>query len=55
MVSMSMLTLFATQFNHALKTRIIIYVHIYKEDIFVDVFVNIQDNISVIISSVNFP
>lgn len=41
------------QFHHALKTRKIIPVHKYK-GFFVDVFINIQDIITVIIAQVKF-
>lgn len=50
-VSMSKFTLFPTQLNHALKTRKIMYLHKYKADFFVDIF----DNVSVIIPQVKFP
>lgn len=48
---MSKFTLFPTQLNHALKTRKIMYLHKYKADFFVDIF----DNVSVIIPQVKSP
>lgn len=57
MVSTSMFTLLPTQFNHALKLgKSCMFTNTNEEeDFFGDVFVNIQDNISVIIPHVKFP